>query len=144
MKTRFALCATLVLLSPAAAHAGSLENGVWTPKCTAPPPAPEISSESATAYNETGKAMLAWQTTAKAYVDCLSNEAKADQSAIVSAANASVNALSAQINALNQTETDLEAGDIVKVRMDVPRQNSVDIYCSAQSARLAGVGESPF
>jgi len=49
-----------------------------------------------------------------------------------------------QINAMNQTETDLEAGDIIKVRMDVPRQNTVDISCNAQSARLAGVGESPF
>jgi hypothetical protein len=49
-----------------------------------------------------------------------------------------------QINALQQTETDLEAGDLIKIRMDVPRQNSVDIYCHAQSARLAGVGEAPF
>ena len=49
-----------------------------------------------------------------------------------------------QINALGDTETDLEAGDLIWVRMDVPRQNSVDIYCQTQSARLAGVGESPF
>jgi len=49
-----------------------------------------------------------------------------------------------QINALGQEETDLEAGDIIWVRMDVPRQNTVDIYCHAQSARLAGVGEAPF
>jgi len=49
-----------------------------------------------------------------------------------------------QLNALNQTETDLEAGDFIQVHMDVPRQNTVDIYCSAQSARLAGVGEAPF
>ena len=49
-----------------------------------------------------------------------------------------------QVNALLQTETDLEAGDLIYVRMDVPRQNTVDIYCHAQSARVAGVGESPF
>jgi hypothetical protein len=49
-----------------------------------------------------------------------------------------------QINALGQEETDLEAGDIIQVKMEVPRQNSVDIYCHAQSLRLAGVGEAPF
>ena len=49
-----------------------------------------------------------------------------------------------QINELGQAETDLQAGDLIKVRMDVPRQNSVDIYCHAQSVRLAGVGESAF
>jgi hypothetical protein len=49
-----------------------------------------------------------------------------------------------QINALGQTETDLEPGDLIYVRMDVPRQNSVDIYCHAQSARLMGIGEPPF
>jgi hypothetical protein len=49
-----------------------------------------------------------------------------------------------QINAAGDTETDLEAGDLIKVRMDVPRQNTVDIYCHAFSARLQGVGEAPF
>ena len=49
-----------------------------------------------------------------------------------------------QINALGETENDLEMGDLIYVRMDVPRQNSVDIYCHAQSVRLAGVGETPF
>ena len=41
-----------------------------------------------------------------------------------------------QINALGQAEADLNAGDMIKVRMDVPRQNSVDIYCHAQSGSL--------
>jgi len=49
-----------------------------------------------------------------------------------------------QLNALGETETDLEPGDMIYVRMDVPRQNTVDIYCSAQSVRLAGIAESPF
>ena len=52
--------------------------------------------------------------------------------------------VSGQVNALGQEETDLEAGDIIYVRLDVPRQNTVDIYCHAQSVKLAGVGESPF
>ena len=49
-----------------------------------------------------------------------------------------------QINALGETENDLEAGDLIFVRLDIPRQNTVDIYCNAQSARIAGLGESPF
>jgi hypothetical protein len=49
-----------------------------------------------------------------------------------------------QINALGETENDLEAGDLIYVRMDVPRQGTTDVYCHAQSVRLAGVGESPF
>jgi len=49
-----------------------------------------------------------------------------------------------QANALGQLETDLEAGDMIKIRMDVPRQNTVDIYCHELSARLQGVGEAPF
>jgi hypothetical protein len=48
-----------------------------------------------------------------------------------------------EINALGETETDLVGGDIIYVRMDVPRQNTVDIYCHAQSVRVAGIGESP-
>ena len=46
----------------------------------------------------------------------------------------------------NETETDLEYGDIIQVRLDIPRStlNQVDVYCGPQSARLAGVGEAPF
>jgi len=49
-----------------------------------------------------------------------------------------------QVNASGQTENDLEEGDLIYIRMDIPRQNTVDIYCHAQSARLAGIGEEPF
>ncbi len=48
-----------------------------------------------------------------------------------------------QLNALAETETDLEAGDWIYVRIDVPRQNTVDIYCNSQSVRIAGIGETP-
>jgi hypothetical protein len=109
MKTRFAILAALIALSPVTVQAGSLENGVWTPKCAAPAPPPDISYQSAAAYNETAKAVMAWQETAKAYVDCLNAEAKADQSAIVNTANARVNALADQVTALNQKSADAAA-----------------------------------
>jgi len=47
-----------------------------------------------------------------------------------------------QVNAAGDIETDLVAGDIIYVRMDVPRQNTVDIYCNQQSVKVGGVGES--
>ena len=49
-----------------------------------------------------------------------------------------------QINAAGQVENDLMEGDLIFVRMNIPRQNTVDIYCHAQSLRLMGLGESPF
>jgi len=48
-----------------------------------------------------------------------------------------------QLNAAGQEEADLEAGDLIKVRLDVPDANVVDIYCNANSVRLAGIGEAP-
>lgn len=52
--------------------------------------------------------------------------------------------VSGQVNAMGETETDLVEGDMIYVRMDVPRQNTVDIYCSAQSVRVQGIGESVY
>jgi len=49
-----------------------------------------------------------------------------------------------QYNVLGETEYDLEAGDLIYVKMAVPINNTVDIYCHAQSAKIAGIGESPF
>ncbi len=49
-----------------------------------------------------------------------------------------------QVNVLGETESDLEAGDLLDIRMDVPIQNTVDIYCHSQSAKVAGIGEAPF
>ena len=49
-----------------------------------------------------------------------------------------------QVNALGDVEADLEPGDLIQVRMDIPANNTVDIYCHSQSLRLAGVGEAPF
>jgi hypothetical protein len=49
-----------------------------------------------------------------------------------------------QLNAASQTEYDLEAGDIIYVRMNIPRAGTTDVYCHAQSLRVMGIGESPF
>jgi hypothetical protein len=52
--------------------------------------------------------------------------------------------VSGQTNALGQYEWDLEAADLIYVRMDIPRQNTVDVYCHEQSLKVMGVGMSPF
>jgi len=49
-----------------------------------------------------------------------------------------------QINALGQVEWDLEEGDLIHVVMNIPRYNTVDVYCHEQSLRVMGVGEAPF
>ena len=49
-----------------------------------------------------------------------------------------------QVNALGQIEQDLEAGDLIAVRMNIPRANSVDVYCHRESLRVMGVGEDIF
>jgi hypothetical protein len=45
------------------------------------------------------------------------------------------------VNALGETEANLEAGDIIKVRMDIPTANTVDVYCSQYSLTIGGIGE---
>jgi hypothetical protein len=49
-----------------------------------------------------------------------------------------------QVNVKGQTEAALEAGDLIQVRLDIPNNNTVDIYCHAESARLQGIGEAPW
>lgn len=54
-----------------------------------------------------------------------------------------------QFNASGQLEHDLEAGDVIHVRLVIPRtagtvSGGTDIYCHSQSLRVMGIGESPF
>jgi len=49
-----------------------------------------------------------------------------------------------QVNAAGQVENDLEAGDLIYLRIDIPRTNTVDIYCHPQSFKVMGIGEAPF
>lgn len=47
-----------------------------------------------------------------------------------------------QVNALGQVEQDLVEGDYVVLSMNLPRGHTMDVYCHAQSARIAGIGEN--
>jgi len=46
-----------------------------------------------------------------------------------------------QVNLLGETETALRAGDIIKVRMNIPTANTVDVYCNKYSVKIGGIGE---
>ncbi len=46
-----------------------------------------------------------------------------------------------QVNALGEVEADLEGGDVVLVRMTVPKGHSMDLYCHRHSLRIEGNGD---
>lgn len=48
-----------------------------------------------------------------------------------------------QVNALGQTEWDLAQGDLIYVKMQIPRRTTVDIYCHAESLKVMGVAAPP-
>jgi hypothetical protein len=102
MLTRILAAAAFATLTAAAAQAGTLQNGTWTPNgCKEPGEAPMPSDKSAEAYNKSAKAMQAWQNAAQAYNECMKTEIKADQDAIINTANASLSRLNDQAKALN-------------------------------------------
>jgi len=103
MQTRILAAAAFATLSVAAAQAGTLQNGAWTPStaCTLPSDPPTISDKSPDAYNKTAKAVQAWQVTAQNYVTCSQSEAKADQNIMINSANAMVTKLSDDLKALS-------------------------------------------
>jgi hypothetical protein len=49
-----------------------------------------------------------------------------------------------QVNALGELEAGMEAADLIQVRLDIPINNTVDIYCHSRSVRLQGIGEDPY
>jgi hypothetical protein len=90
MLTRILAAAAFATLSAAAAQAGSLQGDQWTPSsaCKDPGAPPVIADKNPDAYNKSVKVVPEWQAAYNAYGQCLNAEAKADQSAIVSSANA--------------------------------------------------------
>jgi hypothetical protein len=46
-----------------------------------------------------------------------------------------------EMNEMGEPEANLEAGDLIKVRMDVTKENTVDIYCSQYSVKIGGIGD---
>lgn len=49
-----------------------------------------------------------------------------------------------QINALGQRELDLEEGDFIAVRLDLPRGHTMDVFCHEDSVKIMGIGAPAF
>ena len=106
MLIRSLAVAAAVMGLSAGAYAGTLQNGTWTPSCSAPGDAPAINSKNPDAYNKTAKEAQAWQQNAQNYANCINTEAKADQSAVVNGANGAIGKLNEQMTALKQSNDD--------------------------------------
>jgi len=104
MLSRILAAAAFATLSAAAAQAGTLQGDQWTPSsaCKDPGTPPTISDKSPDAYNKSVKNVPEWQAAYNAYGQCLNSEAKADQNAIVSSANAIAKKLNDEGNALKE------------------------------------------
>lgn len=78
-----------LLFLSAAAQAGNLVNGAWSPSgCGPRPEPPPVDGKDDNAYNQTVDAVNAYLPLLRTYVDCLTQEANADLKALTQSANA--------------------------------------------------------
>lgn len=110
MFTKLIMLVGLVLFSVSFTIAGNVVNGVWAPShCGSKESAPVIDHSSVDAYNNSIKKINDWQNFANDYMNCLINEANADNALIAKTAND------------EQDKFRLEVEDI-KLKTDVARQ----------------------
>ena len=88
MFTKLIMLVGLVLFSVSVAIAGNVVNGVWVPShCGSKQSEPVIDESSVDAYNKSIKEINDWQHLANDYMNCLINEANADNALIAKTAN---------------------------------------------------------
>jgi hypothetical protein len=92
MLTRIMAAAAFATLAFGTAQAGSITGGVWAPSgCGANPGTPPaMDGHNQASYTKSAKDFQAWQDKAKTYEQCTSEEAKADQSAVIDGANKTI------------------------------------------------------
>lgn len=83
------LISTICIASVAGpAYAGSISNGKWSPiGCGNNPEVPLIDKSSVDAFNNSIAAINDWQQKSRTYLECLINEANADNKLIADSAN---------------------------------------------------------
>ena len=106
MLSRMIAAGALALMTAGVAQAGTLTSGAWTPNCADPGEAPAFSARSPEAYNASAKLVTAFQQKEKDYADCVSADAKADQTAVVNGANAAIGKIQKTMDALNEQSKD--------------------------------------
>ena len=88
MLSRLIAAAAFATLAVGTAQAGTITNGVWTPNCPENPgPAPTMDGHNSASYSKSAKEYQAWQDKAQPFQQCLNNEAKADQTAVIDGFN---------------------------------------------------------
>ncbi len=99
------LLAAGIILTTAAAEAGTFTNGAWAPSsCGAEPVVPTIDMSSEKAFNASLNAEEDYEKKNTDYENCVIKEANTDQNAVASAANA--------IRQKRQAETDKVKADV--------------------------------
>ena len=82
-------CLPALLLVAASAHAGSVNNGSWSPSgCGTKPEAPALNLKDVDAYNKSIDGVTAYRKAIQVYLNCQTQEANADIQAITKSANA--------------------------------------------------------
>jgi hypothetical protein len=111
MLTRLMAAAAFATLAFGTAQAGTLTNGAWAPTgCGANPGAPPaFDGHSQASYTKSTKDFQPWQDKAKTYEQCASEEAKADQNAVVDGVNKAIQAINdASKNYVDQANAAME------------------------------------
>jgi len=100
--------ATAILIAGiSVATAGTITKDAWKPSSCGPEPeVPVVNGATPDTYNDSVKAINAWQEKANLYNTCLINEANADNALIAKSANDGQGRLKA---AVEKIKTDIEA-----------------------------------
>lgn len=102
MKALSILLSLTMMLSASTIQAGVLTSGKWMPSgCGSAPEDPILDASSVDAFNANIKLIQTWQQKAQSFVNCLVNEANADNNFIAEAANAEQAKFKATVNKIN-------------------------------------------
>ncbi len=113
MRKPLALTVTLCLIT-LSAHAGNLANGQWQPaNCGLKPTAPQVNTKSVDDFNQSVKAINAWQAKAQEYYNCIVKEANVDNQIIATSANAAQDEFKQEVTRI-QKEADAGKAKVEK------------------------------
>ena len=88
MFKRFLFVLVILVSAISVAKAGSISNGVWSPTtCGTQPVTPVVEQNSIEAYNKSIAVINGWQQKANDFMNCVINEANADNALIAKTAN---------------------------------------------------------
>lgn len=103
MKTVQCIGVALVFIASASVQAGALINGQWQPaNCGQKQDSPAINTSDVDAYNQSIKALNAWQTKAQDYYNCVVKEANIDNQVIANTANAAQEEFKREVKRIQQ------------------------------------------